>query len=238
MEKAIKIKTTDNHIIFGTLNYQSTNKKTVLIFVHGITGNQNEHQYFNAVPFFTKKSFTTFRFDFYSRNLQSRQLQESSITTHVSDLQTVINYFKKKYKKIILIGHSLGAPVILLSDLSAVAKIILWDPTTGFKDIKEKNGYYSKKLDNYVLNWGKAIMVSKKMIDEWKNIQTQDLINKITVPCKFIFAGKENKYTTWKPFLKKIKAKNDHVVIKGASHVFIEEGVEQKLFIETLGWIV
>lgn len=238
MEKIIKIKTKDKHTVFGTLNYLKKDKKTLLIFVHGISGNQNEHQYFNAVPFFTTKGFTTFRFNFYSRNSQSRQLQDSSISTHVSDLQTVVNYFRKKYSKIILIGHSLGVPVILLSDLSAVTRIVLWDPTTGFKDIKEKNGYYSKELNAYILNWGKAIIVSKEMIDEWKNLQTKDLVKKIMVPCKFIFAGKEDKYKSWKPFLEKIKVSNDYAIIKEASHVFIEEGVEQKLFSETLSWIV
>ena len=64
-QQKIKLKTDDDHTIYGTLD--SSKSKSLLIFVHGITGGQNEHHYFNAVPFFTTKDFDTFRFDFYSR---------------------------------------------------------------------------------------------------------------------------------------------------------------------------
>jgi pimeloyl-ACP methyl ester carboxylesterase len=149
-------------------------------------------------------------------------------------LGTVCTYFEKKYKKIILIGHSLGTLVILLSNLSAIAKIILWDPTTGFKDVREKNAYFNKKLNAYIFNWGKAIIVSKQMVEEWQKLKTEDLVKKITIPCKFIFAGNEDKYKSWKPFLRRAKLVDKISVIKGASHTFTEENVENKLFVETL----
>ena len=237
MQKAIKIKTKDNKIIFGTLDKKTESKKTLLIFVHGFTGNQNEHHYFNAVPFFTRKGFTTFRFNFYDKDQRSRQMPESSISTHVNDLETVYNHFTKKYKEIILVGHSLGASIILLSQMPGVSKIILWDPTSGFKNIQEKDAYFNQKLDKYIFNWGKAIIVGKSLVDEWQKLDIGTLVKNINVPCKFIFAEKAYKYKSWKPFLKKIKTPYDSVVIKKASHTFVEEGVEEKLFSETLKWI-
>lgn len=59
MEKRIKLQTADNHIIYGTLNSVKSENSRLVIFVHGLTGNQNEHHYFNAVPFFTKNGFDT-----------------------------------------------------------------------------------------------------------------------------------------------------------------------------------
>ncbi|MCK5630175.1 MAG: hypothetical protein KAI26_06140 [Nanoarchaeota archaeon] len=236
MQKEIQLKTKDNHIIYGTLNSEQKSQ-TLLIFVHGLTGTQDEHHYFNAVPFFTKRNFDTFRFDLYSKNPNARRLIECSITTHSEDLKLIIDFFKNRYENLILISHSLGALVILSTDLSDISKIVLWDPTAGFNDIKEKGGVYNPELDKYILNWRMDIIIRKQMVEEWKSLTPDRLVNRITVPCKFIFAGNYNKYQLWKPFLDKIKVKNESVIVEGATHGFIEEGTEQKLFNETLTWI-
>jgi len=116
MREKIALKTQDNHKIFGTLDLNDNS--VLLIFVHGFTGNKDEHHYFNAVPFFMKNNFDTFRFDFYARETNhARPLAESSITTHSQDLEVVIDHFKDKYDELILIGHSLGPLVILNTDL-------------------------------------------------------------------------------------------------------------------------
>ncbi|MCR4280225.1 MAG: alpha/beta hydrolase [Candidatus Komeilibacteria bacterium] len=237
MEKKVQIKTADNYIIYGTLNALPENNDALIIFVHGLSGNQNEHHYFNAVPFFNSAGFNVFRFDFYSRADDSRPLSESSITTHVTDLQLVFDHFRGQYKKFIVIGHSLGCLVILRADLSAVAKIVFWDPTTGFDNISDKKAEFNPNLDRYILHWGKDILVGKQLIEEWKSIDLNLMVKNVTVPCKFIFAGVYNKHLLWKPYLKKIKVEFASVIIEGASHGFVEVGTEKKLFEETLDWI-
>jgi len=237
MEQEIKIKTPDNHIIYGTLNSLSKNNETLIILVHGLTGNQYEHHYFNAAPFFNKKGFNAFRFNFYAKELNARPLSESTITTHAKDLETIIKHFRDKYKNIVLVGHSLGAFAILNVDLSNISKIVLWDPTINFKYIKEKNGFFDPYLDKYVLHRGMDILISKKMVEEWKKSEPKNLVDKIIIPCKFIFAGDLVRYNVWKPFLKKIKVKNEITIVEGATHCFYEEGTEQKLFEETLNFL-
>lgn len=235
MREEIELKTADNHVIYGTLDLNKS--QTLLIFVHGISGNQYEHHYFNAVPFFTEKGFDTFRFDFYAHEPNARCMTESSITTHSEDLKSIIDTFKNKYGSLIVIGHSLGALVALNTDLSAVSRIVLWDPTTGFRSIEDKDGEYDANLDKYILHWGMDIIVGKQMIEEWKSLDLNLLSEKLSTPCKFIFAENSDKYVVWKTHLNRIKAKNESVVIEGASHGFIEEGVEQRLFEETLKWL-
>jgi len=235
MRDKIELKTEDNHIIYGTLD--SNNNKTLLIFVHGYTGSQNEHQYFNAVPFFTKNDFDTFRFDFYSKNKNGRSLNDCSLTNHSDDLNLIINNFKDKYDKLIVIGHSLGGLVILKSDLSNVSKIILWDPTTPFKDLKHRNATYDSNLDKYLVKGKMDFFVGKKLIDEWMFSDFNILLPKIKIPCKIIFAGNNNKFELWKPYLDKIQVEHEFVTVESATHCFIEEGTEQKLFEETLKWI-
>lgn len=238
MEHEIEIKTPDNHIIYGTLNSLPEDNENLIIFVHGLSGNQYEHHYFNAVSFFNKKGFNVFRFDFYAREPKARPLIQSTITTHAKDLESVIKHFQNKYKSIVVVGHSLGALAILNADLSRISKIVLWDPTTNFKDIKEKSGSFNADLDKYILHWGMDILLSKEMAEEWKKSNLNELIDKLTIPCKFVFAGDEGKYVLWKPFLEKIKVKNETAIVEGATHCFYEEGTEQKLFEETLKWLI
>ncbi len=235
MRKEIQLKTNDNHIIYGTLD--SNNNSTLLIFVHGFTGDKDEHHYFNAVPFFIKRGFDTFRFDFYSREINARPLVDSSITTHSKDLRLIIDNFKDRYDELILIGHSFGPLVILSTDLSNITKIILWDPTTPFKNIEDKKATYNSNLNTYIFHWGMDFLVSKTMVDEWMSVDLNYLVEKLSVSCKIIFARNSDKHKLWKPYLNKIKAQNNSVIINGATHGFIEEGIEQKLFEETLKWI-
>ena len=235
MRNKIELKTDDNHVIYGTLDLN--NNKTLLIFVHGFTGSQNEHHYFNAVQFFTKQNFDTFRFDFYSKNKNGRSLSDCSLTDHSNDLNLIINNFKDKYDKLIVIGHSLGGLVILKSDLSNVSKIILWDPTTPFKDLKHKNATYDSDLDKYLVKGKMDFYVGKKLFDEWMSSDFDILLPKINIPCKIIFAGNNNKFELWEPYLDKINVEHEFVTVESATHCFIEEGTEQKLFEETLKWI-
>ena len=222
MRKKIEIYTKDDHVIFGTLDYNDN--KRLLIFVHGFTGSQDEHHYFNAVPFFIKNNFDTFRFDFYSREIsRARSLSESSVTTHSQDLKSVIDNFKDKYSELVLIGHSFGSLVILSTDITDISKLVFWDPTTPFKDIKEKRATYDSSLDKYIFHWRMDFLISKQLVDEWMSLDLKFLTKKITAPCKFIFAGNANKYEMWKPYLSEIKVKNEHVILDGASHGFVEE---------------
>jgi len=238
MEQEIGIKTPDKHIVYGTLNVATGNNERLIVFVHGLSGNQYEHQYFNAVPFFNQHGFDVFRFDFYARKPNARPLVQSTITTHAADLRSVIDHFRGKYQNITVVGHSLGALAILYAPLPGVSNIVLWDPTTHFQDIKEKNGSFNANIDKYILHWGMDILLSKEMVQEWQTLNLDTLIKTLMVPCKFIFAGDRRKYNTWKPYLEEVKVKTETVIIEGATHCFNEEGTEQKLFEETLDWLV
>jgi len=75
------------------------------------------------------------------------------------------------------------------------------------------------------------------MVDEWMSADLNSLVEKLSIPCKIIFAGGCNKHELWKPYLLKFKVEHVYVIVKNATHGFIEEGTEQKLFEEALKWI-
>lgn len=235
MRKEITIQLERGENLYGTLDTEDND--TLIIFVHGLSGKEKEYLYFNAAAYFPQRGADTFRFSFYPKKQGARSLSESSLTTHVHDLKKVIEYFKPEYSKVVLIGHSFGALVILKSDLSDIYKILLWDPTPECKSIESKNGEYNDALDAYILHWGMDIIVSKELIEEWKNVNVKKLVSKLQVPCKFIFAANYNKRKLWEPYFKHIKTEWDEISIEGATHEFDEEDIHEKLFTETLNWI-
>ncbi len=233
MEEKVNIKTDDDHIIYGTLNYPSQVTDKLIIFVHGLTGSQKEHQFYDAARFFPARGYATYRFNLYSRDEKGRVLSDISIKTQSKDLNTVVAHFKGKYKQLYLVGHSLGGPTIMGADLKPVTAIVLWDPSIA--PGAGQNSRYDELLKKCIMRWQFEFLVSKEMIEEWKNART--LIQDLTRPTRVIFAGGYNIKDTWKDMLSQIPAEHDSLTIDGASHGFDEEGAQEKLYEATLEWL-
>ena len=238
MEKEIKIKTPDKHIIYGTLNTSKKNSNILLIFVHGLTGHRDEHIFYNGAKFFDKNSIATFRFDLYTSNEKGRVLTNSTISTHASDINTVVDYFKKDFKKIFIAGHSLGGASVLKSNTTKIDGIILWDSSTKSSLKHLKDFIYNKNLNSYTVNWGTEFLIGKDMLDELKNFSSpKEIIPEIKKPLKVIVAGKGSLIKAGREYFKYSKNIKEFTVIKGAGHNFNEGNVEQELFKETLSFI-
>jgi pimeloyl-ACP methyl ester carboxylesterase len=233
MEKLMEIKSLQNHFISGTLNYKNESDK-LIIFVHWLTGNQNEHFFFNAAKFFPENWFSTFRFDLYSNE---RPLSKTTVKEHSQDLSSVIEYFKTRYKKIYLVWHSLWWPTVLWSDIENIAATTLREPTLNFTDYAEKFCTYNENLWKYILHRDIEPLISKEMTQERKNIDER-IIEQIIVPTKIICAWRYRLKDHWILHHEKIKVDHEFIIIENAGHCFHQEGTEEKLFAETLNWFI
>lgn len=240
METNIKIKTKDDFIIHGILNSQDKTDRTIIL-VGGLGGVKELHTRYNSKYFFPKHGFDTFNFDFYSNEEKGRKLSECSISTFVFDLNQIYEYFEKKYNEIYVIGHSLGACVVINSNQENIKKIVLWDGTLFPKDEESekfnKNRFiYIKELDKYLLNSSVEYIVSKELVKE-RNEQDEKIIPLIKRPIKLIMAGNFFLKDKWKENLNLISVPYEFKIIEGANHGFDEEGKERELFEETLNWL-
>lgn len=237
MEREVVIKTPDGFNIYGTLALPEEKSEKLVIFVHGFTGDRNEHIFFNGAKFLKANSIASFRFDLYSWQKDARTFTDCDIQTHVDDLCTVFDHFKDEYKKIYLVGHSWGGIVVLHSELTT-AGIILWDcshPSNAFEEDEYK---YNEMLGAYLLYWGNVYVVGKKMHDETLNMMPAvDLVSWVKAPIKVICAGNGVLIDGGKNYFELAKEPKAFVVIEGAGHTFDEEGTEEKLFQETHDWI-
>lgn len=237
MQKNITIKSKDKKFnIHGVLD-QAINSNKLIIFVHGLAGHKNEHHFYNAAKFFTNKNFNTYRFDLYSGEKNGRRLEECTIATHSEDLNQVIKNFEKKFSEIYLVGHSLGGPTILGADIKNVKKIVLWDPSINLANGYDDDWYFfDKKLNAYIANWGPSYIVSKGMIEEWKNVEYRKWINNCTMPLKIICAGRGILKKEWKKIIGDFNCKTKLVIVDDAGHCFDEKDTERQLLKETYSW--
>src|SRR3989344_8782590 len=237
MEKNIIINTNDNHLIYGTLNSKKKSKK-LIIFVHGLLGNRNEHIFYNGAKFFSKNSFDTFRFDLYNGRKKGRKLKECTLAVHAKDTNTIVNYFRKTYDKIFLVGHSYGGLTVMKSNLSSVSGIILWDAASTTNTEWASAMEYIENLDAYLLSWGIDYIIGKHILDESQKLpHPKELMSKVNVPIKIICAGKSTLLKDGKIYYKYAKNPKEFTIIKNARHNFNEEGSEELLFKETLKFL-
>ena len=237
METQLKIKTLDKHVIYGTLRPAKRKSSTLLIFVHGLAGHQNQHIFYNGARYFSERGINTFRFDLYNGEKGGRVLTKSGLSTHASDLNTVVKYFRKKFKEIFVAGHSMGGLTILLSDTDLADGIILWDCSRTLRGVKQKLRY-NKNLRTYIFNWGFEFLVGKKPWNERSNFPfPNEIMPKIQTPVKIIVAGKEELVPTGRAYYRYANPPKDFSIIKGATHFFNEEGTAEKLFQETYSFI-
>ena len=234
MEKEIKIPTTDDKNLYGVLR-SVKDSKGLIIMVHGLTGHKNESQFYSAARSFEKGGFDSFRFDLYGGEEDERDLIDCTITTHSIDVDTVVDFFRKDYDKLFLIGHSLGAPSIIYGK-QKVDAITLWDPSFRMYDTSSDYWSFNEKLDCYLMSWGPSFLSNKEMLHQWQNFNEDEYVNMISKPTKFIFAGEGTLKTLWKPYLEKIPVAFEEVIIEGANHCFQEDGNFEILFAQTLSW--
>ncbi len=235
MQKTIKIKTKDNHYIYGNLYKANKKPKGLVIFCHGFTGHRNEHIFFNGAIFFSQKNYDTFRFNFYGPEKGARHFEETTISQHGKDLTTVINYFKNTYQKIYLVGHSYGGTSILFSDTQHVSAVVLWDASYVVGENEKKDSDWKIMNGEYYIDWGMSIKVGKKFTDELFNFpDCGDMASKIKKPIQYIGAGKG---LDAKKYYKATNTTKDITIIKNASHNFNSPETEKELFTETYNWI-
>ena len=241
MEKQLKLKAYDGKQIECILNTGKKKNSTVVVFVHGLTGSPNEHNYFNAAKQFPNKGVDTFRFALYEYGPDNRTLADCSISTHGKDIDRVVKYLRPLYKTIAIVGHSLGCPSILKSDFSLPDVVVLWEPS-------HLTPARAKRIKTIKLNKQKAFMregafdylMSEKMIKEWKEFDgTKELpiIESIKKPLLIIAAEKGTLVQGSKAYFKIAQKPKKLVIVKGATHCFDEESTEEVLLTETLKWI-
>ena len=114
----------------GILN-EISKDKCITIICHARSSHKDSRATCNISKYLTENNINNFRFDFTSDGESEGNELDVNDTKLCEDLESVIDFFKKKdYKNFVLIGASLGGRIISLidTDKNNVRKMIMWYP--------------------------------------------------------------------------------------------------------------
>lgn len=235
MEKNITIQTSDDHLIYGTLNARKEKTQKLIIFVHGFTGHANEHFLYSASRFFPQHGFDTFRFNLYWFEDKARSLNTATVGEHISDFRTVYEYFKKEYTEIYAVGHSLGAQIIVRVHIPELKAISLWEPSVEVSQMC-KNMKYVPALDVYIETSYVDMVVGKNFVEQAKTFPIlSSILPTVTTPTQVIGAALAGEDTA-QAYFDQLTCKKEIHTIQGSGHTFDEGTAVQELLNRTLGW--
>lgn len=199
MEEEAKIRkvffnNSKNQRLVGILEECDKNKIIIIIICHGMTANKD----CNFIPplseFLHKNNFSILRFDFTGNGESDGELSEGTYTQEVDDLGRAIDFSEGLgYKKIIVMGHSMGGAVAIIRAcrdkrinlLVAIAAVAY----PGRERLVEKQ---KKELseNGYTFYWGKY-KINKKFFEDASKYDITKYVNKIKIPFLVIHGDKD-----------------------------------------------
>lgn len=207
----------------GILHKCDHNK--IIILVHGYGGDKSENGLFDltAGELFSEK-FSVLQFDF--RGCGESDNSFLRMDYLLDDLNCVINYVKtKKFRKVGLLGYSLGGLLSIKALSENVNSLVLWSPLTNSINLKkrysicqwnelEKNGFLV--LEKFKKNRSQ-IVVHKSLVEELNNINQKELLHNVKTPTLFVHGEKDD-------IISVDESKNAVDMIQNNSKLIIVEG--------------
>jgi len=241
MEEQFKIPTGDGLNIYGVKNHCDRYQNSAIIIVHGMAGHIYEHMHKFVADEFENR-YDVYRFNFYSANRDARKLIDCDLSTHVKDFETVLKFVSEGYKRVYLIGHSYGGPVIMNSKLNDKVKAAsLIDPSfalDSFGDWESVQAMGGRKF--YIMPTATHMLVNESMYKDIKKITRDyciDIGSKFTKPLQIIHGTKDMFGHYDASYNLKCPMANVREYIEDAKHNFSNEDFCTEL-VERLGsWI-
>ena len=229
--------------------YPSKNSKNLIIFCHGRLVNKDNPFYIELCEKLFERGFNVYRFDFSGNGESEGNFLNCTITKDIEDINSVVDFFKKKnYEIFCLIGHSQGAVEVLLHQAKySSAKCVVdisglvdqRDMTTR-KYTKEQINEINKKGFTKIEYEGKQFNISKKYFyDRAGYGDIRNEARKIKAPI-LVLHGTEDEDVDYSNGLKmkKILKKNDKFIpIRAADHFFKKYKYRQQVINSIIKWL-
>ena len=234
----------DGKDIFGISNIPESPNGAHVVIVHGLTGNPYEYALKRGADALCGAGYTVHRLALYWSGETRRNMHETTLSLHASDLNDVIAAKCPSVEKLFLIGHSYGGPTIMMANPENVTAVSLWDPTFDAKSmIWEDPDVTSAQTEiggGRILEEGRISMVFNAemiaeglLLDEDKSVSLAENFNG---PVQVITAG-ESVYADQKlSYNSAGNSQNVREFVEGTDHCFYEGNTCDVLLDKTLKW--
>lgn len=241
--------TPDEKRIYGALNQPSAKQSSKLVvLVHGLGRNTlYDALHVNACRFFNEKGYDVCRFNFYDARFGARQLHQTTLKTHLADMDQVLSEITTGYEHVFMCGHSYGGLLMLIQnpgkDYDNIKAQGLWDAGHGLGDkLAVIDGRMAKPYPEYELygyDYGVKLMVPNHFMEERKAFTVDycnNLAQECTLPTCVCAASESFLLDGAKDYVKHLSVKDDEkplVEIEGAAHFFAEADTAFTLYEQT-----
>lgn len=222
----IKLKTKDGITI--AVNHYQNNFDSVVILAPGWFMTKDSKSFLEMSDFFAKYS-DVISMDFRGHGNSTGFYTFTS--KEINDITTVIDFAKDKYKKIYLVGFSLGAAIVLIagSKFNFIDKIVAISAPTCFEKIENhiwKKEAWIPTFQKCELKRWFSIRPSLNLICE--KIKPIDIVEIITCPTLFLAGEKDPTVCNWhtEALYKKATCKKEYKLFKNGCHaedLFIQD---------------
>jgi dienelactone hydrolase len=209
----------------------------IIVTIHGLGGTLSEHIHYNGAKIFSAAGYSVLRVSLYGGELDSRNLAQCDVDTHVNDVSIVLKSLRQQGKRIAIVGHSLGGLVVQRTDRDLFDVAVLWDPVdTQQPDFTTwDEAEWNDDHNMWVMHWGADVLVSKALENSWWHAQPDH--HDLGKPTKIIAAGDTWMSEPGKRYALAQSGPSQYVSIDGADHGFKLGDQSEQLHIETLSWI-
>lgn len=259
MMKEIPVNFQNDGNIVGKLS-KIANPRGLVILVHGFTGSidgPGGTSWKKLSKELNRAGFDTFRFNFRFTSKGWKNFHKMTISGEVKDLNFVLKKFSKKYKKIAVVGESMGGSIAVLSFSKKIKCLVMWYPATDFrkgnwiKRFKSKRALRELREKGYATtekrSTNEEIKVGIKFIQERLKIDLDKSFRRISSPILVVFS-KEDTIVPPKSIIKTFKlipSKHKRIFgISGTDHAWWKPGrrernfgAEETAIKKTVSWI-
>lgn len=242
-EQYIRLQGPEGNGIYGRLS--ASGNRRLIIHIHGLTHTSENFLEVTSGEFFEQNGYDHFRVSLYWLMPDSRKLNQSTLSTHKSDIQMVLDHFRGIYSEIFISAHSLGGLVTMMLNPEGVKAISLWDPSTDISTFWATGPYlkHMPEYGQYQLDYGAVFVLSEKMVEEIKlypDAKCRELAKAISTPVQFVIPTESislaSPHISMKSYADVFSGPFDYQSIPAANHVFTNRGNRQALFEATLTW--
>ncbi|MBI5557032.1 MAG: alpha/beta fold hydrolase [Deltaproteobacteria bacterium] len=240
MSNQVIINTCDGYNI--SAEHTISNKKKVVLWLHGITVDKNEYLDFfkDGAEFIAKKGIDSLRIDFRGHGDSSGKSNDFSIIGQIIDAKSAIEFIKINYEadvEIYILGCSFGAPPALYTSIEypEIKKIFLISPVLSYqRTFLSPETEWARELFNSetisqldktgLLLFNENFPIGIRLVEEMKVIRPEADIHLINQKIIIVHGEADSMV----PFgvSKEVSSKfqNIHLVpIKGMDHGFMDE---------------
>jgi alpha/beta superfamily hydrolase len=249
VEDQVEFENKKGQKLVGILHEPKEKTDKAVVIAHTFKGDKDYQPILEAASeFLAMNKIAVLRFDFAGAGESEGDYKNTTLLSEVDDLRSAIKFVESRgYKKIGLIGFSIGAIVSLIAYNSKIRAIVLWSPLLNPMIIYDRYKKFEEefKISKFIVKERKIdkkkVRIGIDLFNEWKNINMVPFIETVECPVLFVVAGEDKEICNREENLEMLKyfpnKKNKLIVVEGADHDFLDKEKARKVILATRNWL-